>query len=1204
MSLTTIPSLYNQSFQSDEVFTANFVARHQLLNTLCRRLQANGTENDSQHQILIGTRGMGKTSLLRRLSIEINQDPQLSLYFIPLVFREEQYNVLHLRDFWQNCGEALAEWADKNGNKELAASLDEALCSEAWKDDESAADCFLDEMNALGKRAVLMVDNLDLILDALKKDEHWTLRNYLQSRGGPIIIGASTNTLSQTADRDAAFYEFFQPSYLEPLDLPETERCMRTLASGRDELGKKVVSILNSDPARLKVLHRLSGGNPRVLALTYRFLETTDAKDAMGDLERLLDEVTPYYKARIEEYQTSLQRAIIDAIALHWDPVTTGQLSEITGVLNTTLSPQLSRLRKDGLIETVETSGSYSGYQITERFLNIWYLMRHGTRRNKQRMRWLVAFLSSFYSSKDLAAIEQEAKINGSADLWTKDYAEAFAQAQQRAAYTLNKGFTPSMKSSVATGRNADEIASYLEEGMAMLVKGINFAKSGDTGAALSTFDELIRRFANRSELELQNQVAHAMFNKAIALNHSGDTTSEIANYDALIMRFVDSSETALQENVAIAMVNKGTLLGQSGDTTASIAIFDEVITRFADSSEIVLLEQVANSMFNKAIALNKSGDSAAEIASYDELVMRFADSSETTLQEIVAKALVNKGTILGQSGDVIASISTFDALIKDFINSSELTLLEYVANGMYNKAIALSQNDDTAAEIASYDELIIRFANSSEIVLQEYVSKAMANKGTALGQIGDTEGAIETFDAVITRFAGSSEMVIQEQVAKAMFNKAIDLRQSGNTAAEVASYDALIMRFADSSEIALQGPVANAMVNKGTILNQSGDTAAAIVTFDAVITRFAESSETVLLEQVANAMFNKAVALGQSSDTASEIAGYDELIVRFANNSEIELQEPVANAMLNKGTILGQSGDLVAAIATFDELITRFADSSEFSLREQVANAMFNKSIFLSISGETAEEIASYNTLIKFFVESSEMELQELVAKAMFYKAITLGQCGSIAEEIEAYEQALNLLERDDLAYAKQLRANVKIRLANKLLDNGIDDVRAELLFLQAIQDNSMLAYSNLFWLYITTGRDEEAKQTLSSIEGIPPQGGALIYSALAFVTENFGEATEHLDLALSQNLTDRVFDFTDDLERLLRLAIAKGFGERLIAWFEKNSFSERYAPIHVALLAAVRGEKMLLDSNPEVRQTASEIYSRLVGNAKSKKL
>ncbi|QEW07385.1 tetratricopeptide repeat protein [Nitrincola iocasae] len=987
MTLTSPPSLYNQSLQSDDEFVTNFVARREVLETLSRRLEVNGAKSDGQHQILIGTRGMGKTSLLRRLAIEINRSTELSSRFIPLMFREEQYNVLCLRDFWKNCGESLAEWAEAHGNVKLAAQLDDALCSDAWADDEGAADQFLAEMNALGKRAVLMVDNLDLIVDALNDTDRWTLRSSLQLRDGPIIIGAATQSLRESADRNAAFYEFFQPSYLEPLSLPETERCMRALALGRGECGKRVVSILNSDPARLKVLHRLTGGNPRVLALTYRFLETTDTNDAMGDLEKLLDEVTPYYKARIEEYQTPLQRATIDAIALHWDPVTTGQLSKITGLPSTTLSPQLIRLRKDGLIEITETSGSYSGHQVTERFLNIWYLMRHGTRRNKQRMRWLVAFLSSFYSSNDLDALDREARATGLVKSWTKDYADAFEQARQRTVFGQNESSSLAMRRSAKIGQDGEEVTALIKE-------------------------------------------AWAMFNEAVSLNQSSDTVAEIETYDAIIERFSDSNLPEVQELIAKAMFNKSVTLGQIGDT-------------------------------------------AAEIETYDALIARFDDSNLPEMRELIAKAMFNKGALL-------------------------------------------SQNGDTAAEIATYDALIERFGDSNSPEVLEQVTKAMFNKGIFLDQRGDTTAAIETYDTLIARFGDSSSTILQEQAAKAMVNKGVFLGHSGDTTAEIATYDALIACFGDSSSPILQEMVVKAIVYKDIALCQNGDTAAEIETYDAIIERFGDSNLPEVQELIAKAMFNKSVTLGQIGDTAAEIETYDALIERFDDSNLPEMRELIAKAMFNKGVTLGQRGDMAA---------------------------------------------------------------------------------------IETYGQALALMQSLDTDSSKREGSNIAIRLGNVLFDRGIDKERSEALFLQAAEHNPLSAYANLFWLYISTGRVDEAKQALHRLDKLPLKERVLIDSALAFAAENFGEATGHMQAALTEDLTDGDFNFTDDIERLIRLAIAKGFGERLIAWFEKTRLAERYAPVYVALRAAVRGEKMLLDSNPEVRQTASEIYLRLIGGNSSKK-
>jgi hypothetical protein len=67
-------------------------------------------------------------------------------------------------------------------------------------------------------------------------------------------------------------------------------------------------------------------------------------------------------------------------------------------------------------------------------------------------------------------------------------------------------------------------------------------------------------------------------------------------------------------------------------------------------------------------------------------------------------------------------------------------------------------------------------------------------------------------------------------------------------------------------------------------------------------------------------------------------------------------------------------------------------------------------------------------------------------------------------------------------------------------------------------------------------------------------------------------------------------------DLVRLLRLAHMRGYGEKLIAHFESAGHAERLAPVYAALLALERGERQLLNVNPETRGPAERIYKRLV--------
>src|SRR5258708_481064 len=402
-------SLYNTGRMSSEQILAAFAGRQQQLDRIVAELASEKPKSRAHHHLIVGQRGMGKTMLLARIAAELRTDPKLSARFIPLVFAEEQYAVDRLSKFWLNCLDSLADARelarDTEGVNEIDATVERLTAAGVWaaRNDQPFADevyeAFAQIAKAGGQRPVLLVDNLQIVFERLDNGQQHSLRELLMRPGSPILVGASPSPPPQSQDYGAAFYDQFQVHYLRSLDESEMRDLLLHLAeaAGRDDVRQRVLQ----HPARLTVLRQLTGGNPRI-ALTLFFLYAEDfAPSVFGDLEGLLDRVTPLYKARFEEL-TPQQQVIASAIANHWDPVTAAALVTATTLPAGTISAQLDRLEKTGVVERTELFGeTRTGYQLAERFFNIWFLMRSASRRQRREVEFLTRFLESFYEPAD-----------------------------------------------------------------------------------------------------------------------------------------------------------------------------------------------------------------------------------------------------------------------------------------------------------------------------------------------------------------------------------------------------------------------------------------------------------------------------------------------------------------------------------------------------------------------------------------------------------------------------------------------------------------------------------------------------------------------------------------------------------------------------------------------------------------------------------
>lgn len=390
-------ALYNPGMLPPETLLSEFTARKGLLKKLLEIVRRNQEGEPQQHVIAIGPRGMGKTTLLWAIAASIQlREPDLNAAWQPVPFDEESRRVGDMADFWMEC---IRQWETATEPDRVhSAILDQLLDYKGDGDEleELAKKEFLKLVDASGKRALLLIDNLNELFAAIHDPEPLRrLRSFLMSDSRVMIVGAATQYFEAIRGLDKPFFEFFREFELKALNLEETMDCLEGLAEVRgDEPVKKT---LKDRPKGVEALHVLTGGNPRLVRTFYRLLSEGMTDDLQQQLERLLDDYTPYQKSMIDVLSVQQQR-IFDAIALQWNPCEVAVVARETRLKSNQVSAQIKALVKSGMISEVPGAGNQKkkAYMLTDRFSNIHYLMRHG-RTGRLRMHWYVMTLRALF---------------------------------------------------------------------------------------------------------------------------------------------------------------------------------------------------------------------------------------------------------------------------------------------------------------------------------------------------------------------------------------------------------------------------------------------------------------------------------------------------------------------------------------------------------------------------------------------------------------------------------------------------------------------------------------------------------------------------------------------------------------------------------------------------------------------------------------
>lgn len=397
-SRITVANIYNPQNQSKEELIAGFVVRQQQFKKLYKAIKEAKMQTPEQHYLILGRRGMGKTTLLLRLAYEIENDPDLNGWLIPLVFNEEEYGIRGLFKFWERVMELLEEKhsAFRFETEEIRRLSKENPNHDAYE--KALFDWLSGELTRSGKKLILFVDNFGDMARKLSDAEAHRLRKILQTSADIRIFAASSVVLEAFYKYDHPFYEFFKTVELQGLNEKETRDLLLALSEHYKK--EEVKRIVEENPGRVEALRRITGGVIRSMVLLFEIFADDEDGSAFHDLQIILDRVSPLYKHRMDDLSDQ-QQAIVEAIALNWDAISVKEIAEQTRLESKVVSAQLNQLEKNGIVEKRATRTKNHLYLIAERFFNIWFLMRLGRKADQKRVLWLVRFFEE-WCDKDL----------------------------------------------------------------------------------------------------------------------------------------------------------------------------------------------------------------------------------------------------------------------------------------------------------------------------------------------------------------------------------------------------------------------------------------------------------------------------------------------------------------------------------------------------------------------------------------------------------------------------------------------------------------------------------------------------------------------------------------------------------------------------------------------------------------------------------
>ncbi|MEG5174813.1 tetratricopeptide repeat protein [Microcoleus sp. B3-D7] len=745
----TFISRFTPSLMAPETLEAILVKRHTLAERLVELIRVSALTDNKHFQLLIGPRGIGKTHLVSLIYHRVAKMEDLQEKLLIAWLREEEWGIASFLDLLRGIFRAIAKEYPEVYEAQLHDEVEKLYDLSLEQAEFTAAELL---KNFVGKRVLLLiVENLEDVFSGLADFGQKQLRAYIQNYSFLTILATSQSLFDGVKLYDHPFYGSFNPHILNEFNVDDAVDLLNHIAKleGNSDLASFIQTPKGRD--RIKVVHYLSGGSPRVYIVFSAFLMTPESLDKLVEpFMAMLDDLTPYYQDRMK-YISPQQRKIVDFLCDRGGAAPVKEIAKRCFIEQRTVSSQLKDLRDKGYV-TTEEIGRESWYELREP------LMRFCLEVKKQRnepIRLIVDFIRVWYTRQEL---QQRLGLRmADVDLAEKESHFMYRQGLQPIppdAVMEREYYTRALE---AIERNEEDprLKAYFDE-----IENCHEQK--DDASALEYAEKLVTsrgeakdwvekgRCLNRLKrhekaLECLDKAIEKDSYDARAWRIRGDVLDGLERYEEALVSYDRALE--LDPNDKWDWVRRGDVLNSLKRYEEALASFDRALELDTNDQLVWFLRGLLLDDLERYEEALASFDGALELDTNDQSAWRWRGNVLKNLKRY-EEALVSYDRALEldandqwawvNRGNVLKNLKRYEEALESYDRAIKLDA---------NYQWAWHMRGDVLNNLERYEEALESFDRA--IKLDANYQWAWANRGNVLNNLERYEEALESYDRV-----------------------------------------------------------------------------------------------------------------------------------------------------------------------------------------------------------------------------------------------------------------------------------------------------------------------------------------------------------------------------------------------------------------------------------------------------------------------